>query len=376
MRDALVYWREVPIDVENGVFKYIDENWDGEVMVVSFSQMDESRKHIGWETSYKRIKQLYINKNDNIRQSIINIIKNSVGAIHLLCGTRGYMRIILEELKKWENSPKVAVIAERPTKYINANPLERFKGCIRTLYYKHDYSQFNQFVSAYFAMGLSGVAAYDSVGWSKDILFNYMYCPLLYSSESKETNSTPKILYLGRFEKKNKGLDLLMDVFDDIDDNFNYQLDLVGGYGKDSECVINWVSKKKNVKFIGKWDPKNICDNISKYDVCIVPSHYDGWNLMPNQAICSSIGTIITNNCGSDELIRFSGAGMVVEDKKDSLCNAVKYVLEHKEVLDEWKSKAKEYRDKISWTTVGKYFMDVLDYVFYESKRKPVCPWI
>lgn len=33
------------------------------------------------------------------------------------------------------------------------------------------------------------------------------------------------------------------------------------------------------------------------------------------------------------------------------------------------------YREKISPEMVGKYFFDVIEYVFYDVGERPKCPW-
>ena len=128
---------------------------------------------------------------------------------------------------------------------------------------------------------------------------------------------------------------------------------------------------------IGTVSFTDICNDMGKYDVCIVPSHYDGWNMTPNMAINAGCATVITNKATSDELIRLSDTGIVVEDNAEELFLAIKKMCEDTSVVTVFKEKTKSYKGKISGETVGQYFIDLLDYTFnFNDTKKPKCPWL
>src|SRR5690606_2116441 len=149
-------------------------------------------------------------------------------------------------------------------------------------------------------------------------------------------------------------------------------------YGKNRNTVIEWSEGTSNVTFKGSWNSSEVCNNMMQYDIVVVPSKYDGWNLLPNEALHAGIGVIVTDEAVSDELISASQAGIVVKSNNPkALAKAMQFAVDNPNEVEIWKKKADNYIDKISSQTVGNYFIDILDYVFYNTSReKPKCPWI
>jgi glycosyltransferase involved in cell wall biosynthesis len=230
-------------------------------------------------------------------------------------------------------------------------------------------------------MGTKGLEICAKNGWNRDVLYPFMYNPVIHTNSNtikKETakNGTICFLYVGRFYFKTKGIDTLMRACEKL--KGNWQLDLVGGYGKDKDAVIKWAENHPKVSFIGSWQSQDVCTNMKQYDVVIVPSKYDGWNLIPNEAIYAGIGTIVTDQATSDEMINVSGAGVVVPaNNPKAMALAMQSVIDNHSLAERWGINAEKYRERISPQTVGKYFMNVLDYTFYnKGDHRPPCPWL
>ena len=158
----------------------------------------------------------------------------------------------------------------------------------------------------------------------------------------------------------------------------NWQLDLVGGYGEDSEEIIEWANSRERVSFIGSWQNNEVISRLADYDVCISPTRIDGWRIQVNQAIMAGIGTITTNEAISDELVVASRSGIVVNaNKKRELKHAVESVLEHPETVSLWKKNARAYAHKITNPAFVDYFVRCIEYIFNDNKNEemPECPF-
>src|SRR5690606_20486483 len=102
-----------------------------------------------------------------------------------------------------------------------------------------------------------------------------------------------KLLYVGRFSKYTKGTDVLIKSLSNIR-NDNWKIDFVGGYGDHKKTVIKWIKENKNANFLGHWNSLDVCKKMQSYDICIVPSKFDGWNVLVNEALRANIGVICT----------------------------------------------------------------------------------
>ena len=216
-------------------------------------------------------------------------------------------------------------------------------------------------------------------GWSESKMYPFMYNPVISISKSKRHESYKdniiKFLYVGRFYYKTKGIDTLMKASTLL--KGNWTLDLVGGYGKDCEKVIKWANGRSNVNYIGSWNSVDVCTNMRDYDVVVVPSKYDGWNLLPNEAIHAGIATIVTDQAVSDELIKTSNAGLVVPAANyEKMAQAMQTAIDRPDLVKIWKNNTLAYKERISSETVAQYIIDILDYHFYDVIIQPKCPWI
>ena len=376
----ILFWRSVPMDVSIGAFEQFANNWEDEIYVISYREYPKERLQCGF--SLKQIKnatEIILSEFQNPIEAAQKIIDENYGAINVFNGIRENNQPILEYLikkcKVLGERPLVGVLGERPN--MIGNKLEKaLRSFGYYILYHNLAKKYNKYICVFLAMGKIGVNIYVKYGFSKEKMYRYMYCPKLPQIEEKPVLGEPKIrfLYIGRFNYSAKGLDILMNAFDKLEHD-NWSLDLIGGYGDKKDEVIDWCNTHGNVNFVGSWNNEEVCIKMRDYDVCVVPSRYDGWNLTPNQAIRSGIGTVITTEAGSDELIASSSAGIVVEPKVNSLYHALENIVSHPQLCQKWKIKARQYRDKISEETVGNYFAQIIKYTFIGDIEKPSCPW-
>ena len=113
------------------------------------------------------------------------------------------------------------------------------------------------------------------------------------------------------------------------------------------------------------------------YDVCIVPSYYEGWNVTVNETIMAGIGCICTDEAVSNELIENSDSGLVVKAKSSqALADAIQKVVNNPEMVDRWKSNAFEYKNCITAQIIAEYLLSIITFLFCESGMEPEAPWI
>lgn len=377
MNNTIIFWRNIPPDVNLGVFEYIANNWNGNVIVVSENGYPPERKNCGWNSCEKdSYKEYILSEMEDGEAFTLDLIENQKDAIHVFSGLRGRNEKLVQRLKKLCKSPTIIVIAERPAMY-RSGIRKKVEYFLHTLLYKFLALKYRNCIRAFLAMGEIGAKQYIDYGFYSKSMFQYMYCPKQKEvSNGSKTGDKIRFLYIGRFDKKIKGIDVLMNAFDKVSDTDEWSLDLVGGYGDEADQVIQWCQGKSNVNYIGRWDYDDVCQNMTNYDVCIVPSKYDGWNLTPNQAIHTGIATIISDQAGSDELIKYSSAGCVIKSEDYiELKNRVEELIKDREKLSSWKNNAKEYKAFISPESVGQYFLNIIGYALGDIKEKPECPW-
>lgn len=371
--DILFWLDTVPVCCK-GVFDAIAAQWEGKAYYICNQSLDANRKKITMDSIAGSNAQLISlseqQDKDKFVQEILKMHKND---IHIFNGYKSSTTPYMECLLKMYPGAKTVVWAERPhPKWKTVFP--------GSLYHTYYAMRFRKKVTALLPLGKSGVLQYERYGWPKDKLFPFLYLPVMNETIVPGDNDADKqvrFVYLGRFSAHYKGTDVLMEAIKYLKHS-NYSLEMVGGYGDLKEKTMAWIGKEPNVSFGGTWPISEACDRLSQYDVCIVPSKFEGWNVTVNEALMAGIGCITTVGAASDEMVTASGAGSVVRAKDPkALAKAMDMVMENPSLAIDWKRKAYAYRPHMTAKVCADYFIEIMQYLFSKNgnAERPVAPW-
>jgi glycosyltransferase involved in cell wall biosynthesis len=377
----IVFWQIMPSHHQSGAIRHLAEIWPGHVIAVYDIEMLESRKSLGWQhPNMGKVQCFYLDNTEKPDVFVKNIIEQQSDAIHLLGGFRGCLstKLALRELVKRPNA-RLSCIAERPRLWGG------FKSTILApLWYRSFFFLYGKRFKAFFAMGELGVQCFKALGYPEDRLFPYMY--QVDSVDESILSGSPKgssvdsfteevrFVYVGRFDQ-GKGVDLILAAFDSLPGDWS--LDWIGT-GGELEPLVRASANGKKVRFIGSVPSDQVIKCMQSYDVCLVPSRYDGWGMMSNEALLAGLGLVVSDAVGSKDLVFASGAGKVISaGSTNALRVTLSDILDHPEQVLEWKVNAQIYRKRIAPELVGQYLFDVLRYAFIEAEGdKPVAPWL
>lgn len=375
----LIWWRDVPIDVEWGLLDYLSEHWGNDIYIVCANDFDMDRKICSWDVQKKENIHFIIGelKSQYNKQKIEQLLE--MDALHVFSGIKGGHKWCLDMLKKkFPKGHNSIIIMESPSLY-GSKIKRRLKKLMYPIIYRYYNVKYGKMFNALLTIGKEAKDIYAFYGWPKDSIYPFMYLPRIecdIEEQNPECSKNIKALYIGRFEYDTKGVKILMDAIDNISINDGWHFDFVGGYGTQKDEVIEWCNNTNNINFCGSWSSDSVVKNMSKYDLCVVPSLYDGWNMAPFQTINAGIGCLISDRAGSYELIESSGAGKVFSvDDCGILKDILNEVISNPKMIGEWKKNAVLFREKINQEIVGDYFIQIIKYCFGEIEQKPSCPW-
>lgn len=306
---------------------------------------------------------------------IRDFIRSHSEAVHFLNGYRGAIADVV--IDQAPCAVKI-VWAERP-----GPPLYKTKFPF-SLFHRYFAAKYKEKVDAFLPLGQEGVRQYSKYGWPSAKLYPFLYLPVMAEdlpSKGCSVMGKPiRLVYLGRFANGPKGVDVLLDALDAVGFD-GYEIDFVGGYGDYKDQTMNWIAEHPQAHFAGTWPIEEACPRLIKYDVCIVPSKYEGWNVTVNEALMAGIGVICTDQCVSDELVRSSGAGAVVRaGDVAALKDAIQMVVSDPGIARAWSERAFGYRGNMTSGRCAEYLLDVIEHVTnaklgVETER-PAAPWL
>jgi glycosyltransferase involved in cell wall biosynthesis len=185
-----------------------------------------------------------------------------------------------------------------------------------------------------------------------------------------------RLLFIGQLIHR-KGVDVLLNALHRMND-VNAHLTIVGT-GK-LECDLKNLAHSLGlgdvVTFRGGVANNGLAEIFASHDVLVLPSRFDGWGAVVNEAMLAGLPVICSDRCGASDLIKGSGVPGVFrsEDPKslvDELIQ-IKKLLTSSEV--QVRESLQSWSESFEGPSVGEYLEDIIENV-NGRKVRPLAPW-
>ena len=162
-------------------------------------------------------------------------------------------------------------------------------------------------VSKVYASGDNHIKLLQDLNYNGDIIKTKGVGLINYISKSLPLKSyQKKFLYVGRLSEV-KNLPFLIKVFNKLPE---YSLTIIGE-GPD-KIKLESMSEP-NINFVGSVENKELCHFFSKNNFLILPSFSEPWGLVVEEALYQGMPVIVSNNCGSVDLVNNEFNGYIFD---------------------------------------------------------------
>ena len=303
-------------------------------------------------------------------QEIDELLSSKDNRIHIFTGMRAYPMVT--------RAFKLAIKRRlRIGLYMEPYDPTGWRGILRKCVYRFLTWRYKNAISFVLATGNTGVQCYIDAGFSPQQVFEWGYFTEDNDNARVEErrDSKVKLLFVGRLDE-NKQILSLIESFNCFCSNVA-ELTIIGT-GPLQKIVEEKVKNNTSLHYIGVQNNNRVKDIMSDSDLVILPSLYDGWGAVVNEALQSGCRVLCSTACGAASLLGDEMRGGTFNWRKDE---------DLKEKLIYWIRKGKldnESRTKISsWARQnisGESAVDYLENIvqFCKNKRlttKPVTPW-
>ncbi len=200
--------------------------------------------------------------------------------------------------------------------------------------------------------------------WSKRWkVISFIYCTENNIKLSKEHNKKElKLVYVGSLSKR-KNVIVLLRAFSLIHPELKINLEIIGD-GQQRSNLESFVRKHKlesKVTFKGTLPIKEINEKLSNYDVLILPSLYDGWGAVINEAITLGLFCICSDRCSAKVLLKIKSNGLIFRNNHAyDLSNKIEYCYQNMEYIKNDITRRIKWANNISGYSVANYFIENL----------------
>ncbi|CAI8768028.1 glycosyltransferase family 4 protein [Pseudomonas marginalis] len=250
---------------------------------------------------------------------------------------------------------------------------QRLKAILRPILYRLYMTLLKRRMSGMFSISSKAISQFSDSGVDIAKLFPFGYFVPTVDSHSRlpsarqEPRDSLRIIFVGALIAR-KGLDLLIEAV--TRSKTSMTLDV---YGPGDPAPFDTDSD--NVCFRGPLPFGSTQKTVATYDLLVLPSRYDGWGVVVNEALCAGVPVVCSDQVGASVLIEKFGAGAVYDSADpnalESLLNRLSSEPEH---LLAMRAAAQPAAAAIQPEVAARYMLAVLR-AKPEDKASVVSPW-
>ena len=342
------------------------------------------RQAQGWVKHHKIAAPIHKISSRGWFQQVLKQLWRNKNAVHLFGSPFEQPRLICALILAIVMGIKVYLISEpySPVAFGYQNDrrriVARIKAALRPVIYRMYGAILRQRLAGVFAISPLAVSQYQRIGISKDRIFPFGYfVPKTGATSANSAGhgtrevSGLRLIFIGTLIGR-KGLDILIDAVRSLRlDGDDISLDV---YGPGDHQHFNF--DESTVRYCGKLPFGTVQEIMVSYDLLVLPSRYDGWGVVVNEALLAGVPVICSDKVGAAAIIEKWRCGAVFESENVvDLCRRLKQCMVGEAMLAMHQA-ANEVGTVLAPEVAGKYMYEVINSVtFNEKPARPVCPW-
>ena len=185
----------------------------------------------------------------------------------------------------------------------------------------------------------------------------------------KSFNEKNYILYIGRLDIYQKGLDILLPAFKEVLKENNDLKLIMAGKGNDEKKVKKMVKElglEDNVEFSGRVSGGKKAELIGSALFVCMPSRFESWGIVAVEAGACGRPVIGTNVPGLNESIRDKETGFLVKkEDMQGLADCMAGLIKNKDLRKAMGAKGRLWAQNFRWSKIAqkqeRYYMEVLN---------------
>jgi len=166
-------------------------------------------------------------------------------------------------------------------------------------------------------------------------VINFPYSIKINKLKKKKFFHNKKInfLFVGQLIER-KGFNNVLNVFEKLSviEKNKVRLNIIGD-GNLKKSLNKYLEKNSFASYYGFLFGKKLSKIYEKSDVLLFPSLFDGWGVVPMEAMSNSLSLIISKNAGVKEILKNVDNGYIIEPNSTALYKTVKNCIKDAKII-------------------------------------------
>lgn len=171
------------------------------------------------------------------------------------------------------------------------------------------------------------------------------------------TEGDPRLLFLGRLDTHNKGLDVLLDAFRSVIATRKAHLTIQGPDWGDKAALMHKIEHDRLQESVSLLDPDYNARSpviIGRHDVFCLPSRFEGFGLSALEAMLAGRVLLVSEVAGIAPHVRESGCGVVVDPEPASVARGINQLFDARPQWKEMGLRGRQYAiENLRWDKIA-----------------------
>lgn len=366
-----IFWIDCPSLTHMSLIDAWSHANSGRVLVVADRPMPHFRASLGWKASYCEATEIAIAP--SVKQICRILAKAGPHVLHFFFGSAAYRTarraFALSRRKRCQR----LFVSE-------ANQDYRLLGKLAFVRHWVWHRRIRMEMGAVLGLGKVGVEWFKRCGYPAENIFEWGHflpgiSPPGPAIPARKNGKTIRLLFMGRLVWR-KGLDVLFRALHEVA-QASLVLDIFGCGAQELALrrLCESMGLSERVTFNHPLPNEQVRTIMARSDFLVLPSRFDGWGLVVNEALSVGTRVLVSSNCGASSLVVSENQGQVFPaDDPHALAEILGGILaptdEERRRLD-----LMSWAECLSPTSGIEYLESIYQYAFCGGPR-PDPPWL
>lgn len=360
-----VFWQPMPSMHQVPFLEAVAMASRAEVVAVYAERLVAERAAQGWRAACSSaVREVF--DDDPARDRFV--ADEAPTTLHVFSGFRCHPSVRSALGRVAAGRAAVGVISE-------AHDGQGLRGIARRVRSACDALAYGRRVSFILAMGRLGVSWFREAGFPADRVHPFAYVTPAHPAPPARGDGGFRAIYVGQLIHR-KGVDLLLDALASLPQAVP-PLTIVGTGGAEASlrARADRLGLSRTVSWQGVVPNEAIPGLMAGHDLLVLPSRFDGWGAVVNEALSVGTPVLCSETCGAADLLASPDAGGTFRSgDASSLAAALRGIVAAGPIGDDRRRRIMAHARSFSADAVARYFLDVVA-SGVRSLGAPTPPW-
>ena len=371
----LTIWMNIPSFYQGALFRALSACDEVDLQVVFARDLPADRLDLGWRSDLTGFAYRFLDERSRIADAV-HLARSQRKRIHIVNGLWSERAFAAALVALAISGSSFAIYSEAPDP---GQPRSAIKKLVQRA--------FGRILAprAVGVLAVSHLAAefYESLNVDDRQIYRFGYfrsSPRTAKGLSnKRDDNRIEVVFVGQLIRR-KGVDLLLEAMHALFKQYPKLFLTVIGRGEMADSIQEraaMLGVTDRVVLEGVIPSRAIPERVAAADLLVLPSRFDGWGMVVNEALSVGKPVIVSDRCGSADLVQNEVNGYVF--RGEDIVDLRRCLTDFLSKEPEWASfraSASATGDSLSAEAASRYLIDCLKHMTGALQERPNPPWV